>query len=163
MMQEHADRALMFAMYGSSAVTVAVPEEPLTLDKLNAALRELRRSMPKPATFLSTRQFPGTDSLKIEGSEEDFVVAHPMFWARLQHELRRDEVATNRADILGIARPMFGIQIIELDGPFHDTEAGRARQRYIEGIWEKLIETIKVACVELPAWLKAPPRVTKHG
>lgn len=124
--------------------------EPLTVDKL----LHLVLKTPKRETWVSTRHYPGSDALRIEASGEDFMVAHPMFWARLEHELCRDRVPPNP-----LLPPFAGVKIIEIDP--HPTNTPE-RRLWLEDIWRRLKEAIEIAGVPLPDWLKTPAKFGKH-
>lgn len=132
----------------------AVPQEPLTLE----ILQRLRLTLPKPELWLSTRLFPGSEAMRVEGSEENFLIAHPGLWLRLQHHCERDMMP--KPNLLGEPRPMFGIQIIEVD--YHDGDSPEHRA-YIDRLWRKLINAVQVALIELPDWLRSAPQFSKHG
>lgn len=154
-MVARADRAITEALTGQLTTAAnTAPQEPLTID----TPRRLMLKMPKPEVWLSTRLFPGADAMRVEGEDENFLVAHPDLWLKLQHHCERDMLPS--PNLLGIPRPIFGIQIQEID--LHPDD-GPERRAYLDGIWRKLVEAIKVARVELPEWLKAAPRFSEHG
>lgn len=138
-------------------VTNAIPpadQEPLTVD----ALRRMALTMPPKETWLSTRLFPGAEAIRIEGSGENFLVAHPMFWARLVDHCRKAQYSP--IDLSHGFPPFCGIQITEIDPSDDDSYA---RTMHLRGIWERLTEAVKVASVPLPEWLKAAPKFGTHG
>jgi hypothetical protein len=101
-----------------------LPNDTFTIDRLNEAFKAMLAIAPKTEMFLSTKHCPGSDALRIEASGENFVIAHPLFWARFARECRPlGPITTN--DLLGIARPVGGIDIVEMDGPFHDSISGQ--------------------------------------
>jgi hypothetical protein len=142
------------AIFSTATTACAQPQEPLTLD----TIRRMMRTMSKPETFLSTNLFQGRDSIRVEGSTENFTVAHPSFWTRVQHQARmQDRYYMDSGNPLG---SMFGIQIIEIDLIGNEDAS---RREFIRGIWARLIDAIKVASVELPEWLKPVPAFSEHG
>jgi hypothetical protein len=107
--------------------------EPLTVHGLQEVWRTVMMSMPKGETFLSTRCYIGDGACRIEGAEENFTVAHPLFWARVEQQTeRRYSVAKPP---LGSTLPFAGIQIIEIDPcPADSADAAARRAAY----WTRL-------------------------
>jgi hypothetical protein len=108
-LQKRVDEAMIGAFYGTTS-TIAEPQPALTLD----TLRKMMLKIPKPECFLSTKLFPGMEAMHIEGSGENFTVAHPMFWARLEHECRQNQPFVT-PNLLGGPSTFWGIRIIEID------------------------------------------------
>lgn len=151
-----AARADAFArdMFSGITTTNTAPQGPLTLD----TLRRLMCTMPKPEMWLSTRLYPASsDALRIEAGSENFLIAHPSLWLKLRHHCERDMTPPNPLRVPTLA---FGIQVVEID---LEGDESPDRRAYLEGIWRRLMDAIKVACVELPEWLRTAPKFTKHG
>jgi hypothetical protein len=150
----NADRLMGEVLFGTTSTANTTPQEPLTLDQIN----RMFAGLPKPDVFLSTQIFPGDQAMTVEGGREKFTVAHPHFWLKFEHEARRNAV-TPRARL--ILDPVFcGIRIIEIDLTGDEDEA---RRIWLQGYWDRLIEAIKVACVELPEWLRPAPQFSRFG
>lgn len=132
---------------------------PMTYEAMMETMRRFALNAPKRETWLSTKHYPYPDALHIDATGENFVVAHPSFWLRVEYACR-DRNSVQAANLLGAPFLFGGIQIIEIDGHASDSPE---RVRYLADIWTRLIEAIKVASVELPDWLKAAPKFGRHG
>jgi hypothetical protein len=129
----------------------------ISTDALIENIARMRLSLPKPDVFLSTRLFSGAKAMMVEGAQEKFIVAHPLFWARLEHETRYDlETDPQRVGF----RSLTGIPIIEIDRHQDDSPE---RTAYIEDMWKRLKEAVQTALVELPEWLREAPKFGEHG
>lgn len=150
------DRQMMQSFGLVTSSNIAEPHPALTLD----TLLKLALSVPKKETWVSTKRFPHGPSIRVEASGENFLVANPSFWMKVQHETTRAQ--TYKPFELGANQfmPFAGIPIIEIDFDDDDSED---RRRYLADIWVRLFDAVSVACVELPDWLKGAPKFTKHG
>jgi hypothetical protein len=133
--------------------------DTVSADTLIDDIRRMMRDLPKPDVFLSTKLFPASNAMMVEGAQEKFTVAHPMFWARFEYETRKDQLAEINPLRAGLS-PFVGIPIIEIDRREDDTSERRA---YIDGLWKRLVEALSTAMVPLPEWLKAAPKFGEHG
>lgn len=143
-------------LFTSATNVVATPQEPLTLDKLQRLTADLRAKLGPTPMFLSSKLFPHDKAFTVEGPATKYTCAHPGFWARAQHEMRKDRVYESPTGLL----PCFGVQIIEID---IEDDMSRERRDYLRGIWRDLIEAFKVAMTPLPEWLRPPPKFGVHG
>jgi hypothetical protein len=152
------ERMMRDILYGAQTATVPVVQTSISADDLIDNLRRIALTMPKAETWLSTKRFPpGEQAFRIEASSENFLVAHPSFWMRFQYAVSRDQAPT--APLTG--NMLFsGIRIteIDLDGTEDDD-----RREYLQGVWARLVDAIRVASVELPEWLRSAPKFGQHG
>lgn len=80
-----------------------------------AKLQALLDAMPPKETLLSSRLFPSDKAIVAKGKRENFTVAHPAFWARIEVELRRRADRVTPFDASPVRASLFGLQIIETD------------------------------------------------
>lgn len=162
-MREQID-AQMLAGVGFTSTVSSAPQEPLTLD----TLRRMMLQMPPRETWLSSRLFPSDSAFCVKGAGENFTCAHPGFWLRIEHEMRRVAKPTE-GPVIGLGMDLRPIEIdpwrghgeegdadyIAPDTP--ETAAWRAAH------WDRLREAVEVAMTPLPEWLRAPPKFSEHG
>jgi hypothetical protein len=149
------ERSITSTLYGTSTTGVAAePQEPLTLAKL----QKMMAGLPKPDVWLSTRLFPCSDAIVVEGASERFTVAHPSLWLRLEDRLRRSE----KVEVVTGPPSIFAMNLtpIEID-PWPDDSPETAAWR--AGYWKRLREAILVAMTPLPEWLRSPPKFGERG
>lgn len=150
----------MREMFAGVTTTNAAPQEPLTFDRLKRLAADMRAEFGPTPMFLSSKLFPEDKTLSVENATTKYTCAGRGFWARFQHEMRSRDYYEAQSLANPLLAPMFGIQIHEIDIE-DDTPPERAE--YLRGVWEDLIETVKVAMTPLPDWIWNAPKFTQHG
>lgn len=151
-------RAILGLPANSGMTNNIAPAWPMAIDadKLVDDLRRLALMLPKRERWFSTKLYPSADALRVEGSSANYLVARPSFWMNFQHHISRDQLPAALSPM-----PRYcGIEIEEIDPRDTDSEE---RAKHLADTWQDLIDAIKVACIELPDWLRAPPKFSRHG
>lgn len=151
---------MMREMFTGVTTTNPAPQEPLTFDKLKRLAADMRAEFGPTPMFLSSKLFPDDKALMVENATTKYTCAGRGFWARFQNEIRNRDYYEPKSLANPLLAPMFGIQIHEIDT---DEDTTPERAEYLRGIWEDLIETVKVASTPLPDWIWNVPKFTQHG
>lgn len=144
----------IFSACGLTSTVPAPPPEPFTLAKL----QRLMVSMQPTETWLSTRLFPDSNAITVEGPGERFTVAHPTFWLKLEIALRESP------DVRTVSGPppLFSMNLrpTEID-PYEGDDEETAKWRAAH--WDRLKAAMTVAMQPLPEWLRSAPKFGTHG
>ena len=123
---------------------------PNTASDIVDDIFKMVKAMPPVETWCSTRRAPIDQVLRVTGSGENFIVAHPDVW----HAAMKDgHQLSPTAPIALFGGMISDIAVTDIDDDAREPKDGRERRA---SVWFRIMETIVGHGGEIPEWMTRP-------